>query len=165
MLTSEKSKKTREKSFMERIIFETNIEYKPVGKSVLSGICSDLSVGGLYLRTKFPFNIDEIIKISFFIQNLESEISILCKARVAWTNIDTNRCKPVYPSGVGLQFIDISSENFSELSKFIDAYDDNKKMNVLCAWCGSYLGRRKGPFGTTSHGICDQCREKLEPEI
>lgn len=162
MLTSGQSGKARKKSVMERIVFETTVRYEPSRESKLSDLSRDLSEGGLYLKTKYPLDTDETLTLSFSIPKQDQEISISCQARVAWTNHDTNRCKAEYPSGVGLQFLDLSCEDLTALSRFIEAYDENKKMNVVCAWCGSYLGMRNGPLGTTSHGICSQCREKLD---
>ena len=146
---------------MERIIFETTVQYKPLHEILLSGLSSNLSVGGLYLRTKLPLDIDDTLMLSFSLPCKEQEISISCHARVAWTNFDLSRRKLGYVSGVGLQFLDLAHEDLSTLAKFIDAYDEEKRMNVVCAWCGNYLGMRKGPLGTTSHGICNQCRESL----
>jgi Tfp pilus assembly protein PilZ len=162
MLTLEESKKAHKKSFMERVIFEAYIHYEPIHENYLHDLCSDLSVGGLYLRTTFPFNIDKIVALSFSLPFQEQEISISCKARVAWTNFVTVQHKPAYPSGVGMQFLGLSFEDLTTLSKFIDSYDENKKMNVICAWCDKYLGVRKGPSGTTSHGICSQCCKMFE---
>ncbi len=147
---------------MERIVFETTVQYEPSREGKLSDLSRDVSEGGLYLKTKYPLDTDETLTLSFSIPKREQEISISCKARVAWTNFDINRLKPDYPSGVGLQFLDLPCEGSTALSTFIDAYNESKKMNVVCAWCGKYLGLRKGPFGTTSHGICSQCREKLD---
>jgi len=162
MLTPGQSGEGRRKSSMERIVFETIVQYEPSHESKHSDLCCDLSEGGLYIRTRYSFNTDEALAISFSIPEREQEISISCKARVAWTNFETNRRKIEYPSGVGLQFLDLSYENMTALSKFIEAYEENKKMNVVCAWCGSDLGMRNGPLGTTSHGICSQCRERLD---
>ena len=162
MLTSGQSGEIRKRSSMERIKFETTIQYEPSHESMHSDLCCDLSEGGLYIRTKYPFDTDETLHLSFSLQKQEQEISISCKARVAWTNFEANRRKVEYPSGVGLQFLDLSNESSTALSKFINAYDENKRMNVVCAWCGSDMGMRNGPFGTTSHGICSQCREKLD---
>lgn len=162
MLAPKKPEKARKKSYMERVAFETIVQYEPLHGGILSDLCSDLSVGGLYLRTKFPFDIHGTVALSFSIPNQEQEISISCKANVAWTNFNTNRRKTDYPCGVGLQFLDLSCQDLATLSRFIDVYDENKKMNVLCAWCGKHLGMRKGPFGTTSHGICSQCYKKFE---
>jgi uncharacterized protein (TIGR02266 family) len=162
MLTSEKAEKATSKNFMERVIFEQNVEYEPSQEAILSGLSSNISVGGLYLRTKVPFEIDDTLMLSFPLPYQEQEVSISCNARVAWTNYDLNRHKPDYASGVGLQFLDISHEDRSTLSNFLETYDEKKKMNVACAWCGNNLGMRTGPFGTTSHGLCNQCRESLD---
>jgi uncharacterized protein (TIGR02266 family) len=147
---------------VERVIFEQNVEYEPSQEAILSGLSSNLSLGGLYLRTKFPFEIDDTLMLSFSLPYQEQEVSITCNARVAWTNSDVNRHKPDYASGVGLQFLEISNEDRSTLSNFLEAYDDKKEMNVVCAWCGNNLGMCKGPFGTTSHGLCNQCRISLD---
>ena len=162
MLTTEKTEKTINKSFVERVIFEQNVEYEPSQEAILYGLSSNLSVGGLYLRTKFPFETDDTLMLSFSLPYQEQEVSISCNVRVAWINSDINRHKPDYASGVGLQFLDLSHEDRSTLSNFLEAYDEKKKMNVVCAWCGNSLGLRKGPFGTTSHGLCHQCRESLD---
>lgn len=161
MLTSEKTENVTNKSFVERVTFEASVEYKPVHEMILSGLSSDLSVGGVYLKTKFPLDIDDTLLLSFSLPCQGQKVPISCNARVAWTNLEMDRRKPNYAPGVGLQFLDLSHEELSTIAKFIEGYDEEKKMNVVCAWCGDYLGLRKGPFGTTSHGICDQCRESL----
>jgi len=147
---------------MERIVFETTVQYEPSREGKLSDLSRDLSEGGLYLKTQYPLATDATLTLSFSIPKRGQEVSISCKARVAWTNFETNRLKTEYPSGAGLQFLNLPCEASTALSTFVDAYSENKKMNVVCAWCGTSLGLRKGPFGTTSHGICSQCREKLE---
>jgi uncharacterized protein (TIGR02266 family) len=162
MQNSNDADKVNLKSVMERVVFETSVQYRPLNEDTLSGYSCDLSVGGIYLRTQFTFDVDQILTLSFSIPYQEQPFSILCKARIAWTNYHSNRRKPTYPPGVGLQFLGLFQEYQAALAKFIEAYDEDKKMNVLCAWCGSYLGLRKGPVGTTSHGICYQCRKKIE---
>jgi len=161
MTGSQHTDKSFRKSTPERVQFETSVQYVPADESLFSGHCGDLSVGGIFLKTDYPFDPDETIKVSFSLPDQKGKNPISCRARVAWTNFQANRRKPSYPSGVGLQFLDLPKKDLSALSSFIDSYDDNKKMNVLCAWCGSSLGLRKGPVGVTSHGICSHCREKL----
>ncbi len=162
MLTSGQAGKVRKKGSMERIAFETTVQYEPSRDGKLSDLSRDLSEGGLYLKTRYPLDTDATLTLSFSIPKRGQEISITCEARVAWTNLETNRLKAEYPSGAGLQFLDLPREGSAALSTFINAYSENKKMNVVCAWCGKSLGLRKGPFGTTSHGICSQCRENLK---
>jgi len=161
MLTSEKTKDVTSKSFVERVVFEQTIQYKPLNEIMFSGLSSNLSVGGVYLRTKLPLNVDDTLRLLFSLTFQEQEIPISCNARVAWTNLDNNQIKPDYDSGVGLQFFNLLPEDLSTLVKFIDTYDIEKRMNVICAWCGKCLGMRIGPFGETSHGICNQCRESI----
>jgi hypothetical protein len=158
MLMPEETKDAIAKSFMDRVIFEAKIKYKSLPEINHSGLSSNLSVSGLYLRTTLPLDVDDTLSLSF---SLPGDVSISCDARVAWTNFDKNRPKPEYATGVGLQFLNLSSEDSSKLEKFIDTYEEEKKMNVVCAWCGASLGQRKGPFGKTSHGVCEQCREHL----
>lgn len=165
MCNGKRTVKVRKKSFMERVRFETIIHYEPLNENMRSDMCRGLSVGGLYLKTEFPFQVNEILSLSFSIPTQGQEIKISCKARVAWTNLNNNRRKSAYLSGVGLQFLDLSSESVTALSKFIEECDENKKMNVVCPWCGSYLGLRKGPVSMKSQDICNQCREKVMDEF
>jgi uncharacterized protein (TIGR02266 family) len=157
----EKNKNATGKSLLERVIFEATIKYKSLPEINLSGLSSNLSVGGLYLRTRLPLKIDDVLSLSFSLPGQTEASTLSCDARVAWTNFDKNRRKPDYAAGVGLQFLNLSSEDLSTLEKFIDSYEEEKRMNVVCAWCGNSLGQRKGPFGKTSHGVCEQCRKKM----
>jgi uncharacterized protein (TIGR02266 family) len=161
LLMSEESKNASGKSLLERVIFEAKIKYKSLPEANLSGLSSNLSVGGLYLRTRLPLDVDDTLFLSFSLPGREGELPLSCDARVAWTNCDNNRRKPDYATGVGLQFLNLSAEDVSTLEKFIDSYEEEKRMNVVCAWCGSSLGYRKGPFGKTSHGVCEQCHKSL----
>ncbi len=155
---SDETKNAIGQSLLDRVIFEATIKYKSLAEINLSGLSSNLSTGGLYLRTKLPLAVDDTLFLSF---SLPGEVSISCDARVAWTNFDKNRRKPDYTTGVGLQFLNLASKDLSTLEKFIATYEEEKRMNVVCAWCGGSLGQRKGPFGKTSHGVCEQCRERL----
>jgi Tfp pilus assembly protein PilZ len=147
------------KSTLERILFETNVQYVPQRGETFSDRCSDLSVGGMYLKTKHALRVNETLLIAFSIPFEEGEYEVSCQARVAWTNYDHEKLKIDYPPGVGLEFLELSSECPALLAGFINKYDENKKMNMICAWCGKHLGMRNGPYGKTSHGICGQCKE------
>lgn len=162
MKTLENTANVIKKSIMERIVFETRVQYAPLHEIVFSGLSSDLSVGGLYLRTKPLLDVEDTFAVSFSLPFQGQDVSISCNARIAWTNFETNRRKPDYTSGVGLQFLDLARKDHSTLSQFVEAHDESKKMNAVCAWCCSHLGMRKGPFGATTHGICKQCFESLK---
>ena len=162
MQTSEKTENEIKKSFMERIVFETSVQYAPLPEIVFSGLSGDLSVGGLYLRTKQLLDVDDTLVLSFSLPFQGQEVSISYNARVAWTNFETNRRKSDYSSGAGLQFLNLAREDISTLSQFVEAHAESKQMNIVCAWCGNHLGMQKGPFGKTSHGICKPCFEGFE---
>lgn len=66
----------------------------------------NLSTGGLFLATDKVLPIDTKFLIEFTIP-VRTE-PVCCKARVAWINDPQNPTKPDLPSGMGLQFIDIS---------------------------------------------------------
>jgi len=42
--------------------------------------------------------------------------------------------------------------------------EKEKKMKVVCAWCGKELGFKEGNGGI-SHGICETCKEKVKKEL
>jgi len=149
------------KSFNYRIKIETAVRYGPCQEAILSGLSQDLSVGGLYLKTNVPLDLDETLMVSFSLRDQEQEKVVNCKASIAWTNSDMNPRKPDLPSGVGLQFVDLLREDLVAISSFIDKYDENTKMTVTCAWCNAELGERRGPADTISHGICRICFDKL----
>jgi len=147
------------KSTLERVLLETDVFYRHPNGQSLCDRCCDLSTGGIYLQTKSFLKVDEKVFISFSIPLKDRELEISCKTRVAWTNFDHDKLKTHYPPGIGLEFTEISREDLSILSDFIYKYDEDKKMNMICAWCGKHLGMRKGPYGKTSHGICDECKK------
>jgi len=39
-------------------------------------------------------------------------------------------------------------------------------MKIICAWCNKILGEKE-PYGSgrVSHGICEDCRRKIDKEI
>jgi Tfp pilus assembly protein PilZ len=148
-------------SFNNRIKIETAVRYGSCQEAILSGLSDDLSVGGLYLKTNVPLNLDETLMLSFSLRGQEQEKTVNCKASVAWTNFDMNLRKPDLPSGVGLQFVDLLREDLVAISSFINEYDKNTKMTITCAWCSADLGERRGPADTISHGICRVCFDKL----
>lgn len=147
-------------STSERISFETKVHQGNHGEQIYLGRSSDLSLGGMYLTTSSRFTVDEHVDISFIFPYENRDIVINCSTRVAWTNYEDYRQKRDYPPGVGLEFTGLSRQLSQYLAVYIYTYDENKKMNMVCAWCGKKLGFRKGPYGKTSHGICGDCRDK-----
>lgn len=144
----------------ERILFETNVHHNFHGEQICLGRCIDLSVGGMYLSTSSRFQVDDCVDISFLVPSTSRNIVITSSTRVAWTNHENRRLKHNYPPGIGLEFVGLSDQTSKFLADYIYTYDESKKMNMVCAWCGKELGFRKGPYGKTSHGICGDCKDK-----
>lgn len=38
-------------------------------------------------------------------------------------------------------------------------------MSVVCAWCGRDMGKKMGPTGAVSHGICASCADKERAKL
>ena len=108
-----------EKCSSKRLKAETRVYYGTSQKTLLSGFSVDLSTGGLYLKTTFLFEVDEELILKFSFPGQE-EKAVSCRARVAWVNHENNPRKPESPSGVGVQFVDLSSENLTSILSFIE---------------------------------------------
>jgi uncharacterized protein (TIGR02266 family) len=101
--------------------FKTQVRvcYCSFQSKLLTGYSVDLSPWGVFLTTDYPFDVDDIVTLKLFIP-AQVEKPIICKARVAWVNNETNRHKPAYPLGVGLQFSDLTSEDLNLIVRFLD---------------------------------------------
>ena len=81
-----------------RIKTDVRIYYSAFQSKLLSDYSVDLSTGGLFLITHYPFDIDDNLALKFSIPGPE-EKTVSCKAKIAWINNETNRLKPEYPQG------------------------------------------------------------------
>ena len=102
-----------------RIKADARVYYDALQSKLLSSYSVDFSTGGVYLTTDYPFDVDDHITIKFSLPGLELDC-VSCEARVAWVNNETNRCKPDYPLGVGLQFINLAPEDLHSISSFLE---------------------------------------------
>jgi len=110
---------TNERRASVRIQVVIRISYGVHQSKLLTGDSVDLSSGGLYLTTTCPFDIDDNVQLKFFIPGQE-ESAVSCDARVAWINSEDNPIKPEYPSGAGLQFIDLHPEALRQIVKLLE---------------------------------------------
>ena len=103
----------------QRLKSEMRVYYGPTPQTILSGFSVDLSTGGLFLKTEYPFAINDDLILIFSLPGQEKSVS--CKARVTWCNKDTE--KNEFPFGVGLQFVDLSLADVRTISDFVENYD------------------------------------------
>ena len=101
-----------------RLSSQMRVYYGPSQDSILTGFSVYLSTGGLFLTTNFPLGVDENLSLIFSLP--DSDRSISCKARVAWTNPEFAPRKPELPPGVGVQFVDMSLEDIKTLKLFLE---------------------------------------------
>ena len=122
--------KKNESSVLERtgirLKSELRVYYGPTQQTILSGFSVDLSAGGLFLQTEYPLAINDKMNLIFSLPDHEKSVS--CDARVALVNKDRDAENNDYPSGVGLQFTDLSLEDVTAISGFVENY------GVEAAW-------------------------------
>ncbi|MCK4506910.1 MAG: PilZ domain-containing protein [Desulfuromonadales bacterium] len=96
---------------------ELRVYYGPSQKMVLYGFSVDMSSGGLFLKTETRFSIDERVMLSFTLPDVNKTIN--CRAKVAWVNSIEEPSKPELPPGIGLQFLDLSTEYLMSIQSLL----------------------------------------------
>ena len=76
-----------------------------------------MSDGGLYLKTEFPFSVDEKLLLSF--TPSDENKTVTCRAKVAWVNLKDEPRKPELPQGIGIQFIDLSEDYLESIQNLL----------------------------------------------
>ena len=87
---------------------ELRVYYGPSQEMVLYGFSVDMSSGGLFLKTETSFPVNDKVLLSFTLPDADKIVN--CSAKVAWVNLKDEPKKPELPTGVGLQFLDLSTE-------------------------------------------------------
>lgn len=96
---------------------ELRVYYGPSQTRVLYGFTVDMSSGGLFLKTEVPFAVDDKVLLSFTLPDANKVIN--CSAKVAWINLPDKPKKPELPAGVGLQFLDLSTEYLMSIQSLL----------------------------------------------
>lgn len=102
-----------------RIQVVIRVSYGVHQSKLLTGDSVDLSSGGIFLTTTCPFDVDDNVKLKFFIPGQE-EGAVSCDARVAWINSEDKPLKPEYPTGAGLQFINPTPAERSKIVALLE---------------------------------------------
>jgi CheY-like chemotaxis protein/Tfp pilus assembly protein PilZ len=82
-----------------------------------SGYTVDISTKGIFLETNDKIPVGSIVCMDFTLP--ASNVEIKCKARVSWINHKNSSIKPGFPSGIGLEYIELSDANYIRLSEYI----------------------------------------------
>jgi len=102
-----------------RVPCRTSVSFSVDGRTV-SGISTDISTRGMYVAIDDDFEEGSPIELTFSLPNSQS-VKIQAKARVAWVNNNRRRLKPVFPTGVGVEFLDIVPTD-EMLQSFVGAF-------------------------------------------
>ena len=97
---------------------ELRVYYGPSQKMVLYGFSVDMSSGGLFLKTETPFSVNETVLLSFTLPDVNKVVN--CRAKVAWVNLEGEPRKPDLPTGIGLQFLDLSTEYLMSIQSLLN---------------------------------------------
>ena len=96
---------------------ELRVYYGPSQKMLLYGFSVDMSSGGLFLKTDTPFSVNEKVMLSFTLPDANKVVN--CSAKVAWVNLQDNPRKSELPTGIGLQFLDLSTEYLMSIESLL----------------------------------------------
>ena len=77
----------------------------------------NMSSGGMFIETDTIYRVNTPLIVKFNIP--DNDITITCNAKVAWTNEPGLLKKSSYPSGMGIQFMDLSLENLQAIRNYL----------------------------------------------
>lgn len=152
----------------KRLISSVPVHYGPYRVSLFEGYSVDISLGGLYLKTELPLNLNEHISLDITLP--ESNDVVSCEARVAWVNSALAPRKPQLPPGVGVEFVNLSSNVALEIKRFIDRREypeskqagdhveevaDREKICDLHSSCAFYARYKGQSYGSQYHYFCN----------
>ena len=102
-----------------RVPCRTSVSFRVNGRTV-SGISTDISTRGMFVAIDDDFEEGSPIELTFSLPNSQS-VKIQATGRVAWVNNNRRRLKPVFPTGVGVEFLDIVPTD-EMLQSYVGAY-------------------------------------------
>ena len=97
------------------------IFHGPYQKEILTDYSVNMSTGGVFIETGKLLPEGEEITVKFNLPGFDAIIT--ANARVAWVNEPSELKKPSLPSGMGLQFLDLSLEDLHTIRVFLDKGD------------------------------------------
>jgi uncharacterized protein (TIGR02266 family) len=100
-----------------RFIARLRISYSENPEKLLTDFSINLSTGGVFIETADYLPVDTILNIEFILP--ENKRTIGCKGRVAWVNHPELLTNPNLPTGMGLQFLDISLDDMNAVRHYI----------------------------------------------
>lgn len=85
---------------------------------MMTHFSENMSAGGVFIRTVNIQPVNTLMSIRFRLP--DNSIVINCKAKVAWTNEPGHLKKYSLPSGMGIQFMNLSLNNIQAIRNFLN---------------------------------------------
>jgi uncharacterized protein (TIGR02266 family) len=85
---------------------------------VMSDYSVNMSFGGIFIESENILPTDTTLFVEFKLPVNEKQIR--CKSRVAWTNEPENPKSAVLPTGMGLQFTDLTLDDMHVIRMYIN---------------------------------------------
>jgi len=101
-----------------RYLTRIAIFYGPFQKKILTDYSINMSTGGVFIETRMILPEDTELTVKFKLPDTDS--IVVAKVRVAWTNSPESLKKTALPHGMGLQFLDLSSEDMCAIRTYLD---------------------------------------------
>ena len=101
----------------QRITGSLPVNYGVMSSELLKVYSMDLNIGGMFLSTDHPLEIDTKFYMEFIVP--ATGHTIRCQARVAWVNQMDSPKKPRLPAGMGVQFLSLSQADKEAIHEYI----------------------------------------------
>jgi len=103
----------------KRVACNQKTKYRAFGET-LSGCVIDLSLHGAYLATEQELGLGALLDLIFALPEPYGAI-VQLRGRVAWLNTKKTRQKDTLPEGVGIEFLSVTEQTASDLSRFVES--------------------------------------------
>lgn len=100
-----------------RVEARLSVHYGDELGTELTDFAINISTGGLFLETDQTLAVGSALKLQFPVPGRLSPI--VCRARVAWVNLQENAAKSHLPAGMGIQFVDLPLEDLQVIRDFV----------------------------------------------
>ena len=107
----------------KRVLFEAEVALQIEGR-IITARSFDLSYSGMYVASPFLPNVGDAVVVSFRLLDTSPAMTV-ASGRVIWVNHGEQRAKQHYPSGFGMEFIQIIGDGLAmvranEIKDFVD---------------------------------------------
>ena len=111
----------------KRVLFQTEVALQVKGR-IITGNSVDLSYMGMYVASSHLPEVGDSLVLSFRLLDTSPAMTVV-RGRVVWINHGDGRFKQDYPSGFGVEFLEIIGEGLSmlranEVKSFVDLRKD-----------------------------------------